>query len=141
MSAVAQTTQTLRVLHVEDDFADAMLLQQALCDAGGYEFELEVVRTLSDAKRKLARRQYDLIIVDLRLPDSIDPSDTVRTAEKIAGRTPVLILTGSARVDAEALGPHLMILDKNEFFNGKDRTASFRLMRKVQDAANDALHL
>ncbi|MGP1275223.1 MAG: response regulator [Caulobacterales bacterium] len=141
MSTVANTTQTLRVLHVEDDFADAMLLQQALCDAGGYEFELEVVRTLGDAKRKLAKRQYDLIIVDLRLPDSIDPSDTVRTAEKIARGTPLLILTGSARVDSEALGGHLTILDKNEFFNGKDRTASFRLMRTVQDTANDALHL
>lgn len=133
--------QSLRVLHVEDDFADAMLLQQALCDAGGYDFELEVVRTLSDAKRKLARRQYDLMIVDLRLPDSIDPADTVRTAEKIANGTPFLILTGSARVDAETLGAHLNILDKNEFFNGKDRTASFRLLRKVQDAAEDTLHL
>ncbi len=134
-------SQTLRVLHVEDDFADAMLLQQALRDAGGYDLELEVVRTLNDAKRKLARRTYDLMIVDLRLPDSVDPADTVRTTERIANGTPVLILTGSARVDAEALGAHLTILDKNEFFNGKDRTASFRLLREVQDAAEDALHL
>ena len=26
--------QTLRVLHVEDDFADAMLVQHAVCEAG-----------------------------------------------------------------------------------------------------------
>jgi len=36
----------LNVLHVEDDFADAMLLQQALRDAGAYAFNFEVVRTL-----------------------------------------------------------------------------------------------
>lgn len=131
----------LKVLHVEDDFADAMLLQHALHEAGAYDLELEVVRTLKDARLRLERRTYDLIILDLRLPDSVNPQDTVRTTESVAGGTPVLVLTGSARVDAEAIGPHIIMLDKNEFFHGRSREKSKDLLKQVRVAADDALQI
>ena len=38
--------QALSVLHVEDDFADAMLVQHAVCEAGDLDIEFEVARTL-----------------------------------------------------------------------------------------------
>lgn len=134
-------TEPLKILHIEDDFADAMLLQHGLCDAGGYHVEIEVVRSLFDARFKLKSRTYDLIVIDLRLPDSVDPVDTVRTAEALARGTPILVLTGSARVDAEAIGRHVTLLDKNDVFNGKDPTAGPRLLEKIQEAASDALRL
>lgn len=134
-------SEPLRVLHVEDDFADAMLLQHALCDAGGYDVELEVVRTLRDARAKLSRRGYDLIIADLRLPDSRNPNETVELIEEHANGAPILVLTGSAGVDAERVGPHVTLLDKNHFFHGRDEEKSLELMEKVRNAADDALML
>ncbi|TGY88859.1 response regulator [Marinicauda algicola] len=133
--------ETLRVLHIEDDLADAMLLQHALHDAGAHDIELEVVRTLREARFKMARGGYDLVILDLRLPDSVSPVDTLRTAEKHANGTPLMILTGSAGVDAETVGLHINLLDKNEFFHGKDPRRSHRLLALVRDAADDALHI
>jgi DNA-binding response OmpR family regulator len=133
--------EPLKILHIEDDFADAMLLNHAMCDAGGYHVEIEVVRSLFDARFKLRSRTYDLIVIDLRLPDSVDPVDTVRTAETLAKGTPILVLTGSARVDAKAIGEHIMLLDKNDYFNTRDTAAPGRLLTKVQEAAEDMLRL
>ena len=134
-------TETLHILHVEDDFADAMLLQQALCDAGAFDLELEVARSLSDAKRKLSNRAYDLILLDLRLPDSITPADTLKRVDKIARGTPILVLTGSASFDADKLDADVTVLDKNAFFDGKRTTEVARLIESLRDAATDALRL
>ena len=134
-------TDNLKVLHIEDDLADAMLLQHALHDGGAFDIEIEVTRTLRDARHKLERSGYDLVILDLRLPDSASPVDTVRTAEKHANGTPLLVLTGSAGVDAETVGPHITLLDKNRCFHGRDRKRSVRLLEQVRDAADDALHI
>ncbi|WP_421856120.1 response regulator [Oceanicaulis sp.] len=109
--------QPLSVLHVEDDFADAMLLQHVLCDAGGYDMELQVVRTLRDARFKLSRNSYDLIIADLRLPDSTRPNETVSLLEQQAKGTPILVLSGSAGVDSHGTGDQVKFLDKNDFLN------------------------
>lgn len=128
--------QSLRVLHVEDDFADAMLLQHALYDAGAYDFDLEVVRTLRDARAKLSRHDYDLIIADLRLPDSTDPNATVSQLETHAGGAPILVLTGSAGVDGEKIGPSVMVLDKNAFFHKRDDAKSRALLDRVREAAS-----
>ncbi len=128
-------SQELNVLHVEDDFADAMLLQQALRDAGAYAFNFEVVRTLRDAGFKLQRREYDLIIADLRLPDSSDPNETVGLLQKRAGDAPILVLTGSAGIDADRIGRDITLLDKNLYFDGRASKRGAELLRKVMDAA------
>ena len=85
--------QALKVLHVEDDFADAMLVQHAVCEAGDFDIAFEVAGTLKDAKRKLSREQYDLVLLDLRLPDSVHPIDTLETAQGCIGETPLLVLS------------------------------------------------
>lgn len=79
-------SHTLNVLHIEDDFGDAMLLQHALYDAVVDNLTLEVVRTLKDANTKLSKKHYDLIVADLRLPDSIDPKGTVLNLLKAVSR-------------------------------------------------------
>ena len=128
-------SQTLSVLHIEDDFADAMLLQHALCDAGGYDMDLEVVRTLRDARAKLSRQSYDLIITDLRLPDSTQPNETVNLLERQAKGTPILVLTGSAGVKAED-GDSVKFLDKNDYFQKGLDEKSRELLFWVQSVAS-----
>ena len=130
--------QPMRVLHVEDDFADAMLLQHALCDAGAYDFDLEVVRTLRDARAKLGKRRFDLIIADLRLPDSTDPNATVAHLETHAAGSPILVLTGSAGVDADKIGRTVTVLDKNAFFHNRDDRKSRALLATVREVIESA---
>jgi DNA-binding NtrC family response regulator len=134
-------TDMMRVLHLEDDFADAMLLQHALCDAGGFDIELEVARTLYDARLKLGRSKYNLIIADLRLPDSTDPNETVSLLEKHSHGTPVLVLTGSAGIDGDKLPPEINLLDKNYYFHARDDSKTRDLLGRVRAAAEDALML
>lgn len=120
--------QHLRVLHVEDDFADAMLVQNAVCEAGDFDIELEVVGTLKAAKRRLEKDAFDLVLLDLRLPDSIDPVDTLESTCSACGRTPVLVLSGSMAVDGEHLPDNVSRLDKNSSYKA-------RLARQIRDAA------
>lgn len=128
--------QPMRVLHVEDDFADAMLLQHALCDAGAYDLDLEVVRTLHDARGKLSRKRFDLIIADLRLPDSTDPSMTVSQLEAHAAGAPIMVLTGSAWIDKDKIDESVPVLDKNAYFHRRDDRKSRMLFEKVRDLAD-----
>ena len=122
------------ILHVEDDFADAMLLQHVLGEAGALDLEFEVVRTLVDARFKLTKRDYDLIITDLRLPDSNNPNRTVSRLQDYAGGTPILVLTGSVGVDSEKIGASAMVLDKNAFFIKRDDQKSQALLAQVRNA-------
>ena len=131
-------TRDLTVLHVEDDFADAMLLQHALQDAGALHIDMEVARTLRDARLKLARKRYDLIIADLRLPDSREPNDTISALERHGDGTPIVVLTGSARADEDRLKSRHTVLDKNAFFHNRDDRKSRALVRRVIEASDTA---
>ncbi|OLF80711.1 hypothetical protein AWH62_14515 [Maricaulis sp. W15] len=132
------SNHALRVLHVEDDFADAMLVQHAVCEAGDLDISFEVARTLKDAKRCLARSQYDLILLDLRLPDSIHPTDTLETAQSCAGDTPMLILSGSIIVDEGHLPSGVGRVDKNSSFRSPKGEMPLHLAHMIREAAESA---
>ena len=128
----------LKVLHVEDDFADAMLVQHAICEAGDFDIEIEVAGTLKDAKRKLEREAFDLILLDLRLPDSIDPEDTFKTASESAGDTPLLILSGSMKTDDRYIPCDVARVDKNVSFRSRKGEAPVELVDLIREAADNA---
>lgn len=130
--------QALKVLHVEDDFADAMLVQHAVCEAGDFDIVFEVARTLKDAKRLLERSDYDLVLLDLRLPDSVHPQDTLETARQHAGETPILILSGSMSVDAARLPDDIARLDKNESFRQSCGEVPVHLAERIREAVDGA---
>ena len=125
----------LKILHVEDDFADAILVQNAVCEAGDFDIEFEVVRTLKEAKRKLANGEYDLILLDLRLPDSVHPSETLEVTRSNCGDTPLLVLSGSTSVDNTHLPEDVARLDKNESFASPDGKPPVHLAGLIRDAA------
>jgi CheY-like chemotaxis protein len=126
--------QQLRVLHVEDDFADAMLVQHAVCESGDFDIAFEVVGTLKAAKRRLAREAFDLVLLDLRLPDSVDPVDTLESTQSCCGETPVLVLSGSMTVDRKHLPLGVAQLDKNKSFQNKPNGTA-RLAHEIREAA------
>lgn len=93
--ALASPTQTAprNLLLVEDTEPDARLVRETLADAPGPRFQIEHVRTLEEASRSLALRAFDVVLLDLSLPDSRG----LGTVEKLRGVSrdvPIVVLTG-----------------------------------------------
>ncbi|WP_417467831.1 response regulator [Maricaulis sp.] len=128
--------QALHVLHVEDDFADAMLVQQAVCEAGDFDISFEVVRTLREAKQRMQAGGFDLILLDLRLPDSVHPTETLEVARSTAGNTPVLVLSGSMAVDRNHLGGEIASLDKNASFKSERGRKGINIAQSIRNAVD-----
>lgn len=91
---------TLRTLVVEDNSTDALLLKGALEQVPGVVFETTRVERLRDALAHLNATQFDLVLMDLNLPDS-QPADTLTRLRQYQPEVPVVVLTGC---DDEALG-------------------------------------
>jgi PAS domain S-box-containing protein len=86
-------TDSMRILLVEDNPGDARLLEWYLSKPGTGDFQVKRTERLSDALRELTATRFDLVLLDLSLPDS-SGLDTVRSARRAAGTTPIVVMTG-----------------------------------------------
>jgi len=85
--------QYLHVLLVEDSAADALLLRTTLESARSVTFQVTHVERLSEALSRVAQERFDVVLLDLSLPDS-SGLDTVTRLHAQAPRLPIVILTG-----------------------------------------------
>ncbi len=84
-----------RVLLVEDSPSDAALLQELLNLAGPGRFRFDHVETLGEALARARQRSFDVILLDLSLPDSIG-RDTFLRARDAVPDLPIVVLTSAA---------------------------------------------
>ncbi|MDX2194750.1 MAG: diguanylate cyclase [Gemmatimonadales bacterium] len=89
----------LRVLLVEDNDADAFIVEAMLRRVKGLTVELERVARLDEAMARLSREGVDVVLLDLSLPDS-DDRHTFPALHAATNRVPVIVL--SALADEEA---------------------------------------
>jgi signal transduction histidine kinase/DNA-binding response OmpR family regulator len=82
-----------RLLLVEDNPGDARLLQEALREVKNAQFELVHVERLSQALERLGEERFDIILLDLSLPDGKGLDTIVRVHEQTP-RVPIVVLTG-----------------------------------------------
>lgn len=89
-----------RILVVEDEPAIVRAVETNL---SGHGFEVEAAPTGEAALESFARRQPDLVILDLGLPD-MDGTQVIRTV-RAEGATPIIVLSvrGSEREKVQAL--------------------------------------
>ena len=87
----------IHVLLVEDNPVDVRLVEAKLAQSG-VEFSFQRAATLGAAIESLSRRQTDVVLLDLTLPDSSDLETFARLHSKCLD-IPIVILTG--REDAE----------------------------------------
>jgi PAS domain S-box-containing protein len=89
----------LQVLLIEDNPGDAILLREMLLESAAIRFELVHVERLDQGLEQLARKQFDVILLDLSLPDSQGLS-TLNQVYQRASTIPIVVLTG---LDDEAV--------------------------------------
>lgn len=82
----------IHILLLEDNETDAILVQTELKFAMGDQISLVHAERLSDASRLIEQQSFDLILTDLRLPDS-DGIDTVNRLRSIAANIPIAVLS------------------------------------------------
>ena len=96
--------EIIKVLLVEDNPGDIFLLQELLKDVSTAVVELRPFERLSEALNCLAKESFDLLLLDLSLPDSQGWETFVR-AHHGAKATPIIVLTG---IDDETLAIRAM---------------------------------
>lgn len=96
--------KSIKVLLVEDNPGDVFLLQELLQEVTKAKVELQPCEQLFEALDCIARDSFDVILLDLSLPDS-QGLDTFISMARQAKATPIIVLTG---LDDETLALRAM---------------------------------
>ena len=99
MNEGATGTSIKTVLLIEDNRGDARLLREMLNEQGSDKVELIHEESMDAGEKRLAARTFDIILVDLGLPD-VQGLEAVRRVQAAAPLVPLVVLTG---LDDESL--------------------------------------
>ncbi len=89
------TSHQIHALLIEDDPDDILLLKESLAEVGPGKVKLDCADRLSRGLIQLSGQSYDVLLLDLNLPDSRG-LDTLNTTIKRFPRLPVVVLSGLA---------------------------------------------
>lgn len=95
-------TAPVKILLVDDNPADARLLKEMLADSGGLaQLDLRYVKSLDEALGSARTQPFDIILLDLMLPDS-SGLDTFTRMYRNSSGVPIVVLTGLTDEDLAA---------------------------------------
>ena len=114
------------VLVVEDDLVDVELVRRQLGQILRPRFRVENAPYLKDALDMLAQDSFDVVLLDLNLPDSCS-LESVHEVKSAWSSGPVIVLTG---LDEECLGIDA-IRHGAEDYLGKDGLSAALLSRAI----------
>ncbi|MFX1356975.1 MAG: winged helix-turn-helix transcriptional regulator [Promethearchaeota archaeon] len=86
-------TKKLRILLIEDNTADIRLIKELLKKSSDLYYEIESCIRLSESLDLLKKKHFDIILLDLTLPDS-DRESTLEKFVSFSSKNPIIILTG-----------------------------------------------
>jgi len=124
---------TIKILLVEDNPGDSLIIREMLKETEYTQFKLIHYPKLEDGLKNLEENKFDVVILDLNLPDS----EGLETFLQILGKhpePPIIILTGLSDeemgIDAVKQGAQDYLV-KGEF-NGKllARSINYAIERK-----------
>jgi PAS domain S-box-containing protein len=119
----------MRVLLIEDNEDDAVLIRDALSRQSGDAVTMEWADRLDSGLAQLARGRMDAVLVDLSLPDS-QGLDIVGRIRRQAYDAPVVVLTG---LDDEAVAERALRHGAQDYLV-KARLSGDALMRAIRYA-------
>ncbi len=84
----------IKVLQIDDDEIDVRLVKRALAKSTKMaKFIVESASCLADGINLLKTKQFDVLLLDLGLPDS-NGIETVRSVSSVNSNIPIVVLTG-----------------------------------------------
>ena len=126
------------LLLVEDNPGDARLLREMFNEEGSHNAELTHVECMREAEKHLAEAAYDIIVLDLGLPDA-QGLEAVRRAHAAAPRVPLVVLTG---LDDESLASQTLREGAQDYLikgqidtRGLQRALRYAIERKSMEEA------
>lgn len=135
----------LRILLIEDNPGDARLIQEMLREGTGLsdrmdrdtgdDHELRQEERLSAGVDRLDAERFDVVLLDLNLPDSRG-LDTLAEVREHAERVPVVVLTG---VSDQEIGVRALTRGAEEYLV-KDEISAGLLVRSVYHAIERAAY-
>jgi len=103
--------KNIKILLIEDNSGDVYLIEKQLEEFANFSYELKNVETLNEALSVLKEQTFDVILLDLGLPDS----DGINTFLKIYNKNPlipIIILTG---LNDETIGSYAVKKGAQDF--------------------------
>lgn len=88
-----KVSQEIRILLVEDDVADALLIVEMLADIKVPVFTVTHVERVAKAMEQLRATRFGVILLDLSLPDG-QGLELVKEVRQAAPRTPIVVMSG-----------------------------------------------
>lgn len=85
--------EPMSVLLIEDKHGDALLIREMLVGMTNNRFKLETTDQLSTGLERYAEGDFEVILLDLTLPDS-DGLDALKAVCRQAPEAPIVVLTG-----------------------------------------------
>ncbi|WP_413199754.1 ATP-binding protein [Nostoc piscinale] len=123
----------VKILLIEDNLAEARLLQEFLQQADAKEFVLVHVKRLQEALHKLKSSDYDIILLDLTLPDSQGLS-SLPVLINCAPSVPIVVLTNTndeeLAIEAVREGAQDYLVKRQVNANGLVRSICYAIERK-----------
>lgn len=120
----------MKTLLVEDNPADARLIREMLRDSPAATFELQQETRLGAAQDRLRQETFDVVLLDLGLPDS-QGMETLTVLQKTRSGLPIVILTG---LDDERFAFEMVRAGAQDYLV-KGRFGSELLVRTIRYAA------
>ena len=85
--------ENIKILLIEDNPGDAYLIEEHFEEFANFSYELKIVETLDEALSVLKKQPFDVILLDLELPDSYG-INTFLSVHNKNPLIPIIILTG-----------------------------------------------
>jgi len=132
----------MKSLLVEDNPADARLIREMLKEAPAGTFQLQQVGRWDAARERLHQERFDIVLLDLGLPDS-QGMETLTRTEKASGGSPIVVLTG---LDDEQFALEIVRAGAQDYlvkgrFNGELLVRTIRYAIERKEAEEEVLRL
>ncbi|MGZ7108249.1 MAG: ATP-binding protein [Methanobacterium sp.] len=130
--------ETIKILLFEDNPGDAGLIEAMLEEFNDFSYKLKNVESLDEGLNFLKKHSFDVILLDLGLPDS-DGINTFLDVHKISPGIPIIILTGlndeKTGINAVKKGAQDYLVKGNVSSELLERSIKYSIERKKTEEA------
>jgi CheY-like chemotaxis protein len=102
----------INILVIEDNLGDAYLIEEHLEEFANFSYEIKNVGTLNEALSVLKEQPFDVIMLDIGLPDS----DGINTFFSIHNEKPLIPVIILNELDDNAIGSYAVEKGAHDFF-------------------------